>query len=148
MGHEERSVGSPQNKSFTFDAANQSTFESPPIAPSSNPYDPRVSNSTQQFTAEELVPQHMVRKAKKVHVPEDAKDAKYWARRLKNNAAAKRSREARHQKENEIRLRALHLEKENVDLRSELLDARHELSQLRDLIRKRGLAMVDNPGDG
>ena len=26
--HEERSVGSPQNKSFTFDAANQSAFES------------------------------------------------------------------------------------------------------------------------
>ena len=88
----------------------------------------------------------MIRKAKKVHVPEDCKDAKYWARRLKNNAAAKRSREARHQKvilidhviitdmrfkENQIRLRALHLEKENVELRSELLEARHELSRLR-----------------
>ena len=28
-------------------------------------------------------------------------------------------------------MRALHLEKENMDLRTELLDARHELSQLR-----------------
>ena len=33
-----------------------------------------------------------------VFVPEKAKDAKYWARRNKNNAAAKRSREARHEK--------------------------------------------------
>ena len=88
----------------------------------------------------------MIRKAKKVLVPDDCKDAKYWARRMKNNAAAKRSREARHQKvhqtienkicrihfkENQIRMRALHLEKENMDLRTELLDARHELSQLR-----------------
>ena len=51
-----------------------------------------------QFTPEELVPQNMIRKAKKVLVPDDCKDAKYWARRMKNNAAAKRSREARHQK--------------------------------------------------
>jgi len=90
-----------------------------------------------QFTPEELVPQNMIRKAKKVLVPDDCKDAKYWARRMKNNAAAKRSREARHQKENQIRMRALHLEKENMDLRTELLDARHELSQLRELIRKK-----------
>ena len=78
---DEQSISSPQNKSFTFDASNQSTFESrkslfeasnrftllvAPLVPPSTPYDSRGTNSTQQFTAEELVPQHMVRKAKKV----------------------------------------------------------------------------------
>ena len=33
--------------------------------------------------------------------------------------------------ENQIRLRALHLEKENIDLRTELVEARQELSSLR-----------------
>ena len=60
-----------------------------------------------QFTPEELVPQNMIRKAKKVLVPDDCKDAKYWARRMKNNAAAKRSREARHQKVKDSNKRTL-----------------------------------------
>lgn len=40
------------------------------------------------------------------------KDEKYWARRRKNNMAAKRSRDARRVKENQIALRAGFLEKE------------------------------------
>jgi leukemia factor-related protein len=40
------------------------------------------------------------------------KDEKYWARRRKNNMAAKRSRDARRMKENQIALRAGFLEKE------------------------------------
>ncbi|KPJ10332.1 Hepatic leukemia factor [Papilio machaon] len=45
-------------------------------------------------------------------VPDDLKDDKYWARRRKNNMAAKRSRDARRMKENQIALRAGYLEKE------------------------------------
>lgn len=45
-------------------------------------------------------------------VPEGLKDEKYWARRRKNNMAAKRSRDARRMKENQIALRAGYLEKE------------------------------------
>ena len=45
-------------------------------------------------------------------VPDDLKDEKYWARRRKNNMAAKRSRDARRVKENQIALRAGFLEKE------------------------------------
>ena len=45
-------------------------------------------------------------------VPDDAKDQKYWTRRERNNFAAKRSREARRLKENQIVLRANFLEKE------------------------------------
>ncbi|KAK9886854.1 hypothetical protein WA026_018503 [Henosepilachna vigintioctopunctata] len=50
----------------------------------------------------------------------DLKDDKYWARRRKNNLAAKRSRDARRMKENQIALRAGFLEKENIGLRQEL----------------------------
>ena len=44
--------------------------------------------------------------------PEEAKDEKYWARRTKNNMAAKRSRDIRRIKENQIAVRASFLEKE------------------------------------
>lgn len=42
----------------------------------------------------------------------EMKDEKYWARRRKNNMAAKRSRDARRLKENQIAMRANFLEKE------------------------------------
>lgn len=45
-------------------------------------------------------------------MPDELKDDKYWARRRKNNIAAKRSRDARRQKENQIAMRARYLEKE------------------------------------
>lgn len=45
-------------------------------------------------------------------VPQELKDEKYWARRRKNNLAAKRSRDARRLKENQIAMRANFLEKE------------------------------------
>ena len=48
------------------------------------------------------------------YVPDDLKDDKYWARRRKNNMAAKRSRDARRVKENQIAMRAAFLEKEVV----------------------------------
>lgn len=51
-------------------------------------------------------------------VPQELKDEKYWARRRKNNLAAKRSRDARRLKENQIAMRANFLEKE-VGLASE-----------------------------
>ncbi|CBY31050.1 unnamed protein product [Oikopleura dioica] len=63
-------------------------------------------------------------------IKDSAKDSKYWTRRVKNNAAARRSREARHKKENQIRVRAAWLEKENIRLRVELLDARQQIVDL------------------
>merc|ERR1712158_353376 len=53
------------------------------------------------------------RKRKKSFVPQDSKDDKYWEKREKNNVAARRSREARRLKENQIALRTAYLEKEN-----------------------------------
>ena len=54
-----------------------------------------------------------------IFVPDNLKDDKYWSRRIKNNTAAKRSREARRVKENQITLRTSFLEKENSSLRLE-----------------------------
>jgi hepatic leukemia factor len=75
---------------------------------STRDFDPR----TRAFSDEELKPQPMIKKSRKQFVPDDMKDDKYWARRRKNNMAAKRSRDARRMKENQIALRAGFLEKE------------------------------------
>ncbi|KAM4838287.1 thyrotroph embryonic factor isoform X2 [Urocitellus parryii] len=80
-----------------------------------------------KFAEEDLKPQPMIKKAKKVFVPDEQKDEKYWTRRKKNNVAAKRSRDARRLKENQITIRAAFLEKENTALRTEVAELRKEL---------------------
>lgn len=64
------------------------------------------------------------------------KDEKYWSRRVKNNEAAKRSRDARRLKENQISVRAAFLERENAALRQEVADMRKELGRCRNIINK------------
>ncbi|KAG7264945.1 hypothetical protein CRUP_007165 [Coryphaenoides rupestris] len=93
--------------------------------PGQEVFDPRK----RKFSAEELKPQPMIKKARKIFMPEDLKDDRYWARRRKNNVAAKRSREARRLKENQIAIRANFLEKENQALRREVADLRRELAR-------------------
>uniref|UniRef100_A0A146L4W6 Hepatic leukemia factor n=1 Tax=Lygus hesperus TaxID=30085 RepID=A0A146L4W6_LYGHE len=98
-------------------------------------FDPR----TRAFSDEELKPQPMVKKSRKQDsqfVPEGLKDEKYWARRRKNNMAAKRSRDARRMKENQIALRAGFLEKENLGLRQEMDRLKKENMALRDQLSK------------
>lgn len=63
-------------------------------------------------------------------------DDKYWARRRKNNMAAKRSRDARRLKENQIAIRASFLEKENSALRLEVADLRKELGRTKNILAK------------
>lgn len=67
----------------------------------------------------------------KQFVPNELKDEKYWARRRKNNLAAKRSRDARRMKENQIAMRASYLEKENDNLRKQLEDFKRETKLLK-----------------
>ncbi|KAG8009006.1 Transcription factor VBP [Nibea albiflora] len=86
-----------------------------------------------KFSEEELKPQPMIKKAKKVFVPEDQKDDKYWQRRKKNNVAAKRSRDARRLKENQITVRAAFLERENTALRTEVAELRKECSRYKNV---------------
>nr|XP_040032716.1 hepatic leukemia factor-like isoform X1 [Gasterosteus aculeatus aculeatus] len=101
--------------------------------PGQEMFDPRKH----KFSAEELKPQPMIKKARKVFIPEGLKqDDKYWARRRKNNVAAKRSRDARRLKENQIAIRAAFLEKENSALRQEAAELRRELGRAMSVLSK------------
>uniref|UniRef100_UPI003AADB708 hepatic leukemia factor-like isoform X1 n=1 Tax=Centroberyx gerrardi TaxID=166262 RepID=UPI003AADB708 len=101
--------------------------------PGQEMFDPRK----RKFSAEELKPQPMIKKARKIFIPDDMKqDDKYWARRRKNNMAAKRSRDARRLKENQIAIRASFLEKENSALRLEVADLRKELGRTKNILAK------------
>ena len=64
------------------------------------------------------------------------KDDAYWERRRKNNEAAKRSRDARRQKENEIAMRAQFLEQENLQLKMELVQLRTELGSIKEQVNR------------
>jgi len=64
------------------------------------------------------------------------KDDKYWERRRKNNLAAKKSRDARRVRENQLRLRVLCLENANRVLREQMDRKDVELTQLRERLSK------------
>ncbi|KAF5396309.1 hypothetical protein PHET_10977 [Paragonimus heterotremus] len=67
-------------------------------------------------------------------VPSDQKNEKYWNRRLKNNASAKRSRDARRMMEKQAYIRASILERENEQLKFELHRLAEENMTLRQLL--------------
>ena len=74
-----------------------------------------------------------MRKVTKSPVPTstaDEKDAAYREKRRKNNEAAKRSRDARRAKEDEIAIRAAFLEHENKRLKYELSVLKNETAKL------------------
>jgi len=60
------------------------------------------------------------RRRKQTSVPDQNKDQRYWARRLKNNQAAKRSRDMRIQREKIIFDENSRLEGENKELRRDV----------------------------
>lgn len=64
------------------------------------------------------------------------KDDRYWTRRKKNNCAAKRSRDARRVKENQIAMRAAYLEKENTTLKVEMEKLRRDNAKLKQRLMK------------
>jgi len=78
----------------------------------------------------------MVRKSRKQLTPEEQKDARYWDKRAKNNFAAKRSRETRRMRENQIVLRANFLEKENGALKNVVKKLKEENNELRKLLNQ------------
>lgn len=99
-------------------------------------FDPRERS----FDMEELRPQPIIRKRPKVFVAPEQKDEKYWDTRAKNTVAARRSREARRLKENQIALRAAFLEKENGSLKREMESANIVLAKQRievDILRQK-----------
>jgi len=114
-------------------------FDSSDIALATVPgqsFDPKERS----FDIEELRPQPIIRKRKKTLVPENEKDGKYWEKRLKNNVATKRAREAKRLKENQIALRAAFLEKENRRLKDEMENMKFENSKVameRDILKQK-----------
>lgn len=114
-------------------------FDSSDIALATVPghnFDPKERS----FDIEELRPQPIIRKRKKTLVPEHEKDDKYWEKRLKNNVATKRAREAKRLKENQIALRAAFLEKENKRLKEEMENIKFENSKVameRDILKQK-----------
>ncbi|KAJ7992595.1 hypothetical protein DPEC_G00280320 [Dallia pectoralis] len=89
-----------------------------------------------KFSDEDLKPQPMIKKAKKVFVPTEQKDDKYWSRRKKNNVAAKRSRDARRLKENQITVRASFLERENAALRQQVAELRKDFGRCKSIMSR------------
>ena len=89
-----------------------------------------------QLTESDLKPQPIVRKSRKQLTPEEQKDERYWHKRAKNNFAAKRSRESRRQRENQIVMRANYLEKENTSLKKCLKNLEEENKELRRLFQR------------
>uniref|UniRef100_A0AAY5K9E4 BZIP domain-containing protein n=1 Tax=Esox lucius TaxID=8010 RepID=A0AAY5K9E4_ESOLU len=89
-----------------------------------------------KFSDEDLKPQPMIKKAKKVFVPTEQKDDKYWSRRKKNNVAAKRSRDARRLKENQITVRASFLERENAALRQQVAELRKDFGRCKNIMSR------------
>ena len=59
------------------------------------------------------------KRRKQTHVPDGSKDEKYWARRLKNNEAAKKSRDMRIRREKVIFEENMRLESMVKELRTE-----------------------------
>jgi len=96
--------------------------------------------SQRSFDLEELRPQPIIKKRSKLFVNDGQKDDKYWEKREKNNNAARRSREARRLKENQIALRVAHLERENGSIKQVLNSAQFDVTKLtneRDLLKRK-----------
>merc|ERR1711988_1055679 len=115
-------VQSPQSSTSSNDMDTEEQTDEPPAKKSKKKIDTTFlyvesKRARQEREKEELKPQPIIRKRKKNYVPSESKDMCYWEKRNKNNEAARRSREARRLKENQIALRTAFLEKENAQLK-------------------------------
>ncbi|KAH9527409.1 hypothetical protein DERF_001426 [Dermatophagoides farinae] len=90
---------------------------------------PNVPNSTTAITTSTNSGRKRARP-----LPDNLKDEAYWERRRKNNEAAKRSRDLRRAKEDEIAIRASFLEHENRQLKLKLIEAELKLEKKDTLI--------------
>lgn len=100
------------NEIFVYSVSSVDSDDSYCPPPKKRGRKPRaVKGAKKSIDDEDLKPLVMVKKSRKQFVPDEKKDDRYWARRRKNNMAAKRSRDARRAKENQIVVRAGALEK-------------------------------------
>ena len=73
-------------------------------------------------------------RSEKKAIPDDLKDDKYYERRKRNNLAAKKSRDSRKAREDDIAIRANLMEKENAILRAQVATLREEATSLKNLL--------------
>jgi hepatic leukemia factor len=99
---------------FNIPASSNDSDDSYAPPPKKRGRKPRANNRKSKLDID-LKPSAIVKKSRKQLVPDEKKDNKYWARRRKNNLAAKRSRDARRAKENEIIVRAGQLDSEVIN---------------------------------
>ncbi|PSN52006.1 hypothetical protein C0J52_06112 [Blattella germanica] len=76
-------------------------------------------------------------RGEKKPIPDEQKDEKYYERRKRNNQAAKKSRDARKIREDQIAFRATMLEHENALLRAQVLTLKEEAQSLRHMLLQR-----------
>lgn len=109
---------------LSSNSAPASSCPPPPLPSSSVNGTTLVSSTSSSFS-------HPNSRKRPKSLPDEQKDEAYWERRRKNNDAAKRSRDARRAKEDEIALRAALLEQENLKLRVEVAALKTETARLR-----------------
>ncbi|XP_073996978.1 uncharacterized protein [Rhodnius prolixus] len=107
-------------------------FLPPPPYPYSAPMLPLPQNELK--TALRTVGSSRRPRSEKKPIPDEQKDERYYERRKRNNQAAKKSRDARRMREDQIALRASVLEHENAVLRAQVLTLREEAQSLRQLL--------------
>jgi leukemia factor-related protein len=81
------------------------------------------------------------KRRKQTHVPDNSKDDRYWARRLKNNEAAKKSRDMRIRREKVIFEENVRLENMVKDLRA---DNDSYITENKELHLKLGIILEEN----
>merc|ERR1711990_1067549 len=100
--------------------------------------------SERSFTEDELRASPFRTKTKKRAVPDNEKDSTYWERRAKNNLAAKRSRESRRNRDNQVTERTAFLGNENINLTSRINEVRSEILDVKEKLQKYQI-MFRNP---
>ncbi|KAL3310506.1 hypothetical protein Ciccas_010928 [Cichlidogyrus casuarinus] len=114
------------------DSVTQESFDTIPLSQSEEVHDSlSINTNCKKQKAPSAHLRGSNRKMRRRPVPDELKDDRYWNRRLKNNASAKRSRDARRQKETEIEVKAKILEQRNQELRLEVSRLSAENSELR-----------------
>ncbi|XP_069987243.1 uncharacterized protein [Penaeus vannamei] len=121
------------------------SLASPALAPAMLPFPPVTPEKQLMNNGSNLLVRALATSAprrprgEKKPIPDTLKDEKYYERRKRNNLAAKKSRDARKQREDQVAMRASYLEKENAILRAQVATLRDEASSLRHLLlQKKG----------
>lgn len=132
-----RSEGDEENSLYSYQLAPPSPQAYPnSISYSKAGYSPLVDMSNYTARRQPGLTTAGLATAGQMYAEDEKKDDKYWERRRKNNLAAKKSRDSRRVRENQLRLRVLCLENANRVLREQMDRKDGELLHLRERLNK------------